>query len=188
MEKHSSSEETSAPQEKKSFVSGFLLPCLKVAGMAFVFGAILKFVTPINVVVGQSMEPTYYEGDIVISLAVGKSYKQGNIVVLNGQNALEGRQIIKRIAAIPGDKVDMDSTTGVIRVNDVIVVDEQTASVPDEGLLSFPLIVPDGYVFVLGDNPSHSTDSRCQSLGMVAMENIIGVVKVKIPLSVFSKS
>jgi len=156
---------------------------LKWIAVTFALWAVLHFITPLVAVVGRSMESTFRSGDLVICNALDQSYKQGDVVVFRGSGAFAGGNLIKRIAALPGDVVDMDKN-GIVRVNDKTFIGQDQAGLAGGLLIRFPVIVPDGYLFVLGDNQPHSTDSRYSILGMVPMENVIGVVKARIPLSV----
>jgi len=166
---------------------GFISSCLSFIGIALATWVVLRFVTPVVVIVGRSMEPTYQNDDIVICNALDKSYQQGDTIVFKGHGIWENGNLIKRVAAVGGDVVDMDSTTGVISVNGEVFVDETRASLPSSKTLSFPLTVPDGFLFVLGDNAAHSTDSRCASLGLIATKDVIGVAKIRIPSSFLLK-
>ncbi len=174
---------------KSSDGFNFMNEILKYLTTAIVACIIIRFAMPIVLVAGRSMEPTYIESDIVICNGMDKTYERGDTIVFKGINIFQGDLIIKRIAGIPGDIVDMDLQTGVIRVNDKIVIDEENAGLPNEQhILNFPITVPDGYLFVLGDNQPQSTDSRCESLGLIPIENVIGVAKVRIPISLLTKN
>lgn len=159
---------------------------LKYIGMTFIFWALLKYSAPIIVVIGQSMEPSYYGGDVVICNALRQSYDQGDVIVFKGVNSYSNENLIKRVAALPGDVVDMDNISGEITVNGEVFVDGSKGSVPQGLTLNFPVTVPDDHLFVLGDNAGNSVDSRCEALGMIPMKNVIGVVMVKLPLSKIS--
>lgn len=108
------------------------------------------------VVSGNSMEPTYRSGE---RLLASKAYwlvgpiKKGDIVVVRSE---DGSNLIKRVHGMPGDKVDF-------------------FNVPESWKLSQgEYQVPDGSVYVLGDNREASEDSR--RFGPVTKDNIIGKV------------
>ena len=99
-------------------------------------------------------------------------------------NVLED-PIIKRVIALPGQVVDIDNDTGMVSV-DGEVLDESAYT--ENGLtvsygadmMTFPQTVPEGCVFVLGDNRVISKDSRYLAVGMVDSRNILGKVEVRI--------
>ena len=107
--------------------------------------------------------------------------QQGDVVIV--VNALE-EPIIKRVVATEGQTVDFDPVLGEVLVDGVALpgsvfgIEDGITFVPDVPgqVLEFPQTVPEGCVFVLGDNRGHSTDSRFQSVGMVDQRNILGKV------------
>ena len=92
--------------------------------------------------------------------------------------------IIKRVVATEGQTVDFDPVLGEVLVDGVALpgsvfgIEDGITFVPEVPgqVLEFPQTVPEGCVFVLGDNRGHSTDSRFQSVGMVDQRNILGKV------------
>ena len=129
---------------------------------------------------GISMEPQIYAGDNVLFSDEFSSLNQGDIIAFVKEDlSPKGIVIpnIKRVIALSGDTVDIDDIN--VYVNGVLLDEpyarwatEKTAN-PDA---TFPLTVPDGSVFVLGDNRNSSLDSRYSSLGFVFIDEIIGVI------------
>ena len=125
---------------------------------------------------GHSMVPTLQDGDrlMVLSSALCGGFRQGDIVVLRKESFLP-EPIIKRIIATEGQTVDIDFSSGAVFVDgrqlheDYIL--ERTFLA--EGTV-FPLTVPEGCVFVMGDNRNNSNDSRDARLGAVDERYIIG--------------
>ena len=123
---------------------------------------------------GTSMKPTLQNNDKVIVSTVGYEAKRGDIVVISSTDGLK-EPIIKRIVAVGGDTVDINFTTGVVTVNGIEedYTDELTSQQFD---ISFPITVPEGTVFVLGDNRGNSLDSRSTRVGCVDERLIVGKV------------
>lgn len=130
-----------------------------------------------------SMMPTLNNGDKIIISARGYEPTVGDIVVLSTSSESK-KTIVKRIIALGGDKVDINFTTGIVTVNGVEeeYSEELTLQQFD---IAFPITVPEGCVFVLGDNRSDSLDSRSTEIGCVDERYIIG--KVIFGISPFGK-
>ena len=150
--------------------------------MAVVLVAVVfTFVARVITVDGVSMEPTYYNGDRVLVTKLAGQAQQGDVVIVVG--ALE-KPIIKRVVATEGQTVDFDPELGEVTVDgqplpgSVFGIEDGITFVPDlPGMvLEFPQTVPEGCVFVLGDNRDNSTDSRFVTVGMVDQRNILGKV------------
>lgn len=123
---------------------------------------------------GRSMMPTLENGDKIIISATGYEPQRGDIVVLSGAAGIK-ETIVKRIIAVGGDKVDINFTTGIVTVNGVEeeYTDELTLQQFD---IAFPITVPEGTVFVLGDNRAESLDSRSTEIGCIDERYIVGKV------------
>ena len=159
--------------------------------MAVVLVAVaFTFVARVITVDGVSMEPTYYNGDRVLVTKLAGQARQGDVVIVVG--ALE-EPIIKRVVATEGQTVGFDPELGEVTVDgqplpgSVFGIEDGITFVPDlPGMvMEFPQTVPEGCVFVLGDNRDNSTDSRFVTVGMVDQRNILG--KVVFSLYPFSK-
>jgi signal peptidase I len=123
---------------------------------------------------GPSMMPTLNNGDKILISARGYEPKVGDIVVLSGASGIK-ETIVKRIIALGGDQVDINFTTGVVTVNGIEeeYAEELTLQQFD---IAFPITVPEGCVFVLGDNRSDSLDSRSTEIGCIDERYIVGKV------------
>ena len=159
-----------------------LLISLTVVIVIFVF-----FVRIIGVS-GESMVPTLHDGDQMLVSNVGYTPEKGDIVVLTKDSFLPV-PIVKRVIATEGDTVDINFAEGVVSVNGE-ALDEPYINEPTweaEGV-AFPVTVPEGSVFVMGDNRNASTDSRDPRIGMVDERYIIGhVLAVALPFQSMGK-
>ena len=125
---------------------------------------------------GHSMVPTLQDGDrlLVLNSMLYNDYQYGDIVVLREESFLE-EPIVKRVIATEGQTVDIDFEAGVVYV-DGEALDEPYINEPtymEEGT-EFPLTVPEGCIFVMGDNRNHSSDSRDSRLGTVDTRCVLG--------------
>ena len=129
------------------------------------------------VVVGDSMNDTLVDGDrlLLISNLIYGEPERGDVIVASEDGFRNGEPIIKRIIATEGQTVDIDFSTGKVMV-DGVVLDEPYISSPtiDNGGMTFPMTVPEGCVFVMGDNRCNSLDSRSTQIGCIDERDIVG--------------
>lgn len=125
---------------------------------------------------GESMVPTLGNGDFLISTHAFYEPDHGDIVVITQPNGIS-TPLIKRVVAMEGDTVDIDFDEGVVILNGQPLqegyTNEPTFYEPAQAL-DFPLTVPPGMVFVMGDNRNHSSDSRDARIGLVDVRYIMG--------------
>ena len=146
--------------------------------VASVLAVLLLFTFVIRMISvdGTSMLPTLQDGDrlLVLDAAWCGDLRYGDIVVLRKENFYYD-PIVKRIIAVGGQTVDIDFDEGVVYV-DGYAMDEPYARTPTtlfEGI-TFPLVVEENCVFVLGDNRENSKDSRHPSVGLIDEREILG--------------
>ena len=139
---------------------------------------LFTFVFRVVSVDGPSMMPTLQNGDKLIVSSWGYAPKKGDVVVLSGIETLN-KPIVKRIIAVGGDVVDINFTTGTVLVNgsEEEYSDQLTTQQFD---IAFPITVPDGCVFVLGDNRGDSLDSRSTKIGCIDERYIVGKVAARV--------
>lgn len=125
---------------------------------------------------GSSMVPTLKDGDFLISYHAFYQPKRGDIVVITKPNEIS-TPLIKRVVAVGGDEIDIDFETGTVTLNGETLeegyIAEPTRYQPSE-VLQFPLTVPEGQVFAMGDNRNHSSDSRDARIGLIDERYIMG--------------
>ena len=147
-----------------------------VVSAVAVIAIVFTFVTRVLVVSGASMNPTLNNGDTVAISALKHSFEYGDIVIVAQPNAMH-KTLIKRVIAVGGQTVDIDAEKGIVYV-DGKALDEKYTLEPTytAGNVGFPVTVPEGSLFVMGDNRNDSTDSRMRDVGFINEEYIMGKV------------
>lgn len=170
------SSESDAPKKRKAKKEKISIFEIFEAVVAAIVVATILFIFCFRVfsVEGPSMKPTLQPDDRVVVSNVGYEPQQGDIVVISDTDG-DGKPIVKRVIAVEGDVVDINFTTGIVTVNgkEEHYSDELTKQQAD---IAFPLTVPEGTVFVLGDNRGVSLDSRSSRVGCVDERDIVGKV------------
>ncbi|MDD6808261.1 MAG: signal peptidase I [Oscillospiraceae bacterium] len=149
------------------FVSTFML--------AIIFVMItLVFLFRLATVEGTSMNPTLEDQDRLMVSHLTENYERGDIVVVSRVNDVS---IVKRVIAVAGDTIDINFAEGKVYLNNELLNEdyilEPTYRYFSDGP-EFPLTVPVGYVFVMGDNRNNSLDSRSGEIGLVNVQSILG--------------
>jgi len=156
--------------------------------LALVIGLVLTLIVRPILVKGHSMEPTLGDNNYLLIEQVSYQMSEpnyGDIIVFKSELYSpqgERRDLIKRVIGSSGDHVTIND--GEVYINDVLL-DEVYLR---EGFTSgkIDLIIPDGCVFVMGDNRGNSMDSRSSDVGIVHDEQIRGRVLIRLfPISRF---
>ncbi len=141
--------------EKKTRLNPLrMLLTLVMAVIPLVLALLVLFNFRLVVTEGPSMEPTYTSGDLILCKKLSKEPQPGDLVLIQLQN---GTMVLKRVAYVAGQDVSQGGHTGYW------YTDHWRSD-----------IVKDGYVFVLGDNPDESFDSRDEKFGLVPVSSIWG--------------
>ena len=125
-------------------------------GLTLLIYILLRSVFLIGYIPSASMEPTLHEGSFILGLRPYGEPKVGDIIIFEKDGVL----LVKRIAACPGDPVDLSQL-------------EYMTSIPIPLWEEAVLTVPDGCYFVLGDNAQNSWDSRYWEQPFVSGQQII---------------
>ena len=126
---------------------------------------------------GGSMRETLQNGDLllVVNRALCGDFERGDVVIAAKAAFENGEPIVKRVIATGGQTVDVDFDNGVVYVDGEALEEPyiREATHLSEGT-EFPFTVPEGCVFLTGDNRNGSRDSRAPELGAVDERCLIG--------------
>ncbi|NLK97051.1 MAG: signal peptidase I [Epulopiscium sp.] len=144
---------------------------------------ITTFIFQNTQVIGDSMEPTLQDGNAIIVnkfIYRFQQPKRGDIIAFKyAQNP--SQHFIKRIIAIEGDKIDIRD--GQVYLNDQKIEEKYILEPMDAiktGNITFPIVIPKGSFFVMGDNRNISFDSRYTDVGLVPLSYISGKAVLRI--------
>ncbi|MEG2165889.1 MAG: signal peptidase I, partial [Ruthenibacterium sp.] len=149
-----------------------------VFAIAFII-TVLVFVIGFSRVSGESMVPTMQNGDHVLVQTIFYTPKRGDVITTDAWIDY-AKPLAKRVIAIAGDTVVIDengvSVNGTLLDEPYLAADTQTFAAD----ITYPLTVPEGKVFVMGDNREHSLDGRSSSIGFIDARDILGKVLFRI--------
>lgn len=169
-------------RHRRSYRSTLLSTVSALVIVAAIAVLVSMLALPVLQVVGESMTPSIYEGEIVVA-PKGTAFQKGDVIAFYYNNKI----LVKRVIANAGEWVNIDAD-GNVFINDV-PLDEPYVSEKAFGdcNITLPYQVPDGKIFVMGDHRATSSDSRNTAVGCVAQEQVVGRVVLRVwPLNKIS--
>ncbi|MEE5992010.1 MAG: signal peptidase I [Oscillospiraceae bacterium] len=199
-------EETENPEEKekkpldpKALLDDVLDIVETVIFYGFVLLMVFSYLLRPVTVEGHSMVPTLHDGDRLVMYRLFYQPKYGDVVVVNNRSGhllLDGEVVesgssldeclIKRVIATEGQELNIDFVNGEVYIDGVLLNESyiNDRTLLNDGAFSYPITIPKGYVFVMGDNRNHSTDSRNARVGLVKKDDILGTTFYRFGLGV----
>lgn len=147
-----------------------------ILAAAFIAAVLVLFFGMRTNVVGASMEPALYNGQRIYVdrfRYILSSPKRGDVVVFLPNGNENTHYYVKRVVALPGDKVFISD--GMLFVNGV-QSSYVTKTISDAGIAANEIVLGSGEYFCIGDNPNGGEDSRSANIGPVKETDIIGKV------------
>lgn len=169
-------------QENKSLKSS-IIEWIKVFGLAIILAFVITLFIKPTLVRGDSMLPTLHENDYLIINKIGYKVgepKNGDVIVFKSdleQNDGTNKDLVKRIIGIEGDRIIIKD--GKVYVNDKLL-NETYLSQGMDTKGDIDLVIPQGKLFVLGDNREVSLDSRYEQVGLVDISDVEGKVLIRL--------
>ena len=162
-----------------------LLEWVKTIVLAVAIALLINFFGGIALVEGQSMNPTLDDNDLLLRASYRfNKPKYGDIVVFKtdiphpwGIYSYFGakKALVKRVIGLPGDRIVV--TNGQVYRNDVLLDEPYLKDNITDGEVDS--VVPEGNIFVMGDNRLNSNDSRWEQVGFVSNNRIIGKIVLR---------
>ena len=156
----------------RNMVTSTFLTLVVVAAVAVLVAVLFL---PVLRIYGKSMNGTLDNGDIVVSVK-SSNMKTGDVIAFYYNNNI----LVKRVIAGPGDWVDIDKDGNVFVNNEKLSEPYLDDKAYGETNIELPYQVPDGRIFVMGDNRKVSIDSRNTSIGCVSEEQIVGKIVYRV--------
>ena len=185
------SSDSSAPEEpdgeETPQKSGFVRACSWIydwvevfaLSMAIVF-FLFAFVARVAVVEGDSMNETLHDKDKLLVSEFLYTPKQGDIVVCQSEFFGYDQPLVKRVIATAGQTVRLDTENWKVYVDGVPLEEDYVNLRPGVGMTGWSYgeeyVVPEGHVFVMGDNRNISWDSRDSRIGPIDTRYVVGKV------------
>lgn len=179
-------------KKEKTSAAGMLYDIAEMLAVTTIAVMLLfAFVARLNIVDGNSMLNTLHNGEYLAVSDLFYEPKAGDIVIVHKINADPyDKPIVKRVIATGGQVVDIDFSTWTLTVDGEAVDEPYRYVDPSSPVLTadypFPITVPENEIFVMGDNRSHSADSRQIEIGTIDKRCVVGKAVARLsPVSSF---
>ena len=178
------------PKTKKEKIAFFYDAVEVVAVAVVIVLVIFAFVGRLSTVDGDSMYDTLEKGERLIISNFFYKPKTGDIIVFHQSGGYFSEPLVKRVIATGGQTVKIDFGAWMVWVDGVLLneryvtyesgkkmkEDNYAAMYADLMNENGEITIPEGYIFVMGDNRNHSSDSRFSGVGLVREEDVMGRV------------
>ncbi|MCQ2770174.1 MAG: signal peptidase I [Clostridia bacterium] len=180
-----------------------ILELIEIMSMSIVVVILVfTFIGRLSTVDGSSMNNTLTDGDRVIITNLFYTPQNGDIIVFQQADGYYKIPLVKRVIAKGGDTLRIDFSSWKVYVNGELVDEpyvnkDMFNSMKSEDYFSVykqyldvtgTMTIPEGYVFAMGDNRNHSSDSRYEGVKLVSVNDIMGKLILRIaPISEFGK-
>lgn len=130
---------------------------------------------------GASMKPTLNDSEKLLVYSLSYTPEKGDIIIVGSTNKDEP-PLVKRVIATENQTVEVNYKTGKVSVDGKVLEEDYITkmTVPDDNEIEYPYTVPEGCVFVMGDNRNESSDSRSRLIKAVDENHIAGKVIARI--------
>ena len=153
-----------------------------VKGALVIIFVLFTFLLRIVGVEGPSMQPTLQDGNWLTISPAHSAPKRGDIVVVTQPKFMQ-EPLIKRVIGVGGDEIDIDIDAKTVSVNGKVLSEPYISGAMNAFFLygqQYPKTVPQGYLFVMGDNRNNSSDSRSPAVGMIDERYVLGAVSFRL--------
>ncbi len=178
-------------KEKPQGAAAVFYDMLEIISVALIVVIMINlFVGRMTTVDGDSMYPTLHDTERLWISNLGYTPENGDVVVVQETNYVISGPIVKRIIATENQTVRFDFENWKVYVDGEELIEdyinyEEWCAMKNYGCPE-ELTVPSGYIFVMGDNRNHSSDSRDPRVGFISEDDILGKVVLRIfPLNKF---
>ena len=164
-----------------------LISIASVVTLFFLLIFSIQYFFSVSVLRGISMQPTFYDGDMVLvrrySIPFNKELERGTIISF-APPGTNNYTLVKRIVGLPGDEIKIKD--GKVYINgEVLVEDYIQEGIETTGQVAFPhrslWVVPQGEVFVLGDNRRLGASDDSRNFGTIKKSDVLGIVIYTLP-------